>query len=273
MSKLNPLWRIFLPSWRECFFWLTFVPTGTLYRTDTTVSAWLAYNRSEKFITPRRMAFFIRPYDKEKTMNTMKKTIAALAVAATTPVYADPAAPEKPALIDVVSTQEATGDVAKVYDEIQAQWQFVPNPIKLYSTNPEMLRMRWEGYKAAGAHKTVDPQLQTIIRMLVSADHSCQYCIGVNEAFLINDFKMNPKDVVAMKKHGAVAAPLPEKQKDLLAFALKATKHPKSTTAADIDGLHKLGWSDAEIFFATSYAAEMVASDILINAFHVAIDY
>jgi len=206
-------------------------------------------------------------------MKTLKKSIAALAVAAIPAAHAEEKAPEKPALIDVVSTQDATGDVAKVYQEIQAQWQFVPNPIKLYSTNPEMLRARWEGYKAAGAHKTVDPQLQTIIRMMVSADHSCQYCIGMNESMLINQFKMDPKDVVAMKKHGAVAAPLPEKQKDLLAFTLKATKNPTSTTAADIDGLHKLGWSDSEIFFATSYAAEMVASDILINAFHVAIDY
>ena len=181
-------------------------------------------------------------------------------------------AQDKTALIDTISPEDATGEVAKVYKEIQSQWQIVPNPIKLYSTNPEMLRNKWDSYQSSGKHKTVDARLQTVIRMLVSADHDCKYCIGINEGFLINQYKMDPEKVMAMKKD-ASAAPLPAKEKGLLEFVLKATRDSKSTTKADIDALHKLGWDDAEIFFATSYAAEMVASDILINAFHVKIDY
>lgn len=121
-------------------------------------------------------------------------------------------------------------------------------------------------------HKTVDAKLQTMIRMLVSAQHDCQYCIGMNETILINMFKLDTKDVMAMKKDPS-ASPLPEKEKAMLLFVLKAVDKPKSTSKEDIEALHKLGWTDAEIFFATSYAAEMVATDILINAFKVAVDY
>ena len=108
--------------------------------------------------------------------------------------------------------------------------------------------------------------------MLVSAAHDCKYCVGLNEYMLINDFKMDPEKGMAMKNDPS-AAPLPEKEKGLLQFVLKAVNEPKSTGAEDIEALHKLGWNDAEIFFATSYGAEMVATDILINAFQVAVDY
>jgi len=185
-----------------------------------------------------------------------------------TKVYAD----DKIALIETVSPKNATGDVAKVYKEINDQWQMVPNPIKLYSGNPEMLKQRWESYKMIGQHKTIDEKFQTIIRMLVSAQHDCQYCIGINESMLINMFKMDKSKVMAMKKDPSTT-PLPEKEKALLLFTLKAVHDSKSTTKEDIEALQKLGWTDAEIFFATSYAAEMVATDILINAFQVKIDY
>jgi uncharacterized peroxidase-related enzyme len=179
---------------------------------------------------------------------------------------------EKRALIEMVSPENAKGDVATVYKEIKSEWDMIPNPIKLYSTNPEMLRHKWESYKMIGQHKTVDAKLQTVIRMLVSAQHDCAYCVGLNESMLINMFKMDAGKVMAMKKNPKTA-PLPEKEKVLLLFTLKAVSDPKSTSKEDIDALHKIGWSDAEIFFATSYAAEMVATDILINAFKVKVDY
>ena len=201
-------------------------------------------------------------------MTRLKKTILALLIVVAPTLHAQ----EKVALIETVAPEHATGIVAQVYSEVKQEWHMVPNPIKLYSTNPEMLKQRWEGYKQLGQHKTVDAKLQTVIRMLVSAEHDCQYCIGLNESILINDFKLDPEKVMAMKKDSA-AAPLPEKDHALLQFVMKAVKDSKSTDKKDIAALHKLGWTDAEIFFATSYAADMVASDILINAFQVAIDY
>ncbi len=176
------------------------------------------------------------------------------------------------ALIKTLSPQEATGDVAKVYQEMNASWKMIPNPLKLYSNNPEILRHKWDSFKFGSNYKNIDDKLQAMIRMLVSVQHDCEYCVGFNESFLINSFKVPADDVMAMKKDPSLA-PLDEKQKALLLFVLKATKDSKSTTKEDITNLKKLGWSDAEIFFTTNYAAQMVAADILINAFKVQVDY
>jgi alkylhydroperoxidase family enzyme len=176
------------------------------------------------------------------------------------------------ALIKTFSPQEATGEVAKVYQEMNASWKMIPNPLKLYSNNPEMLRHKWDSFKFSSNYKNIDDKLQAMIRMLVSIQHDCEYCVGFNEGFLINSFKIPAADVMAMKKDPSLA-PLDEKQKALLLFVLKATKDSKSTTKEDITNLKKLGWSDAEIFFTTNYAAQMVAVDILINAFKVQVDY
>ncbi len=176
------------------------------------------------------------------------------------------------ALIETISPQKATGEVAKVYQDINETWGMIPNPIKLYSTNPQMLKNKFESYKHSGSHKTVDAKFQAMVRMLVSKQHSCEYCVGLNEEMLVNMFKIPLNDVIAMKED-ASKAPLGEKDKALLLFALKATNDSKSTTKEDIENLNKLGWSDAEIFFATSYAADMVSFDILINAFKVKDDY
>ena len=176
------------------------------------------------------------------------------------------------ALIDVQSEENASGDVAKVYAEMKEAWHMVPNPMKLFSADPALLRHRWEGFKIMGENTSVDPMFQTLLRMLVSVTHDCDYCVGLNESMLIGMFEMTPEQVAAMKKDPATA-PLPEKQKALLLFVLKAVKAPKSTTKTEIEALHALGWSDADIFFAMNYATDMVATDILINAFHVARDY
>ncbi len=176
------------------------------------------------------------------------------------------------ALIKIVSVQDANGEVAKVYQEMNASWKMIPNAMKLYSNNPEIMRHKWDSFKFSSNYKNIDDKLQAMIRMLVSMQHDCEYCIGFNEGFLINALKVPASDVMAMKKDPSLA-PLDEKQKALLLFVLKATKDSKSTTKEDISNLKKLGWSDAEIFFATNYAAQMVASDILLNAFKVKIDY
>lgn len=184
----------------------------------------------------------------------------------------DSATPDTIALIETQSEDTASGDVAQVYAEMKAAWEMVPNPMKLFSTQPELLRHRWEGFKIMGENTRIDPMFQTLLRMLVSVTHDCDYCVGLNEAMLIGMFEMTPEQVAAMKKDPSTA-PLPEKQKALLLFVLKAVEAPKSTTKREIDALHDLGWNDGDIFFAVNYAADMVATDILINAFHVVRDY
>ncbi|MBF0556080.1 MAG: hypothetical protein HQK96_16265 [Nitrospirae bacterium] len=64
-------------------------------------------------------------------------------------------------------------------------------------------------------------------------------------------------------------APLPENEKALLLFVLKAVKNPHSVVGGDVEELLKLGWSDRDILDALVQGANMVAADILIDTFKV----
>ncbi len=175
-------------------------------------------------------------------------------------------------LINVVEPSDAGGDVAAVYGEMQAAWEMIPNPMKLYGTIPALLRHRWEGFKVMAEYEAISPMFLTFLRMLVSQAHDCDYCIGLNEGMLIGMFGLPAEQVMATKANPE-DAPLDDKDKALLLFALKASTAPMTTSKEDMAALRALGWSDADIFFAVNYAADMVASDILINAFQVARDY
>ena len=80
-----------------------------------------------------------------------KKTLLIVALLTSSLIYTSSAyAKETVALIDTVSTKSATGEVAQVYKEINEAWHMVPNPMKLYSTNPEMLKQKWASYQMMG---------------------------------------------------------------------------------------------------------------------------
>jgi len=181
-------------------------------------------------------------------------------------------ATESSALISLIEPADAQGSVAEVYQEMMDAWQMVPNPMKIYATNPELLSNRWKGFQHAAEHPTIDARLQTAIRMCVSAQHDCDYCVGLNEYMLVNMFELEANAVSTMKANPS-QAPFPENETALLAFVIKVVTAPKSTNKSDIVTLHDLGWSDAEIVFASQYAADMVATDIMINAFNIPTDY
>jgi AhpD family alkylhydroperoxidase len=108
--------------------------------------------------------------------------------------------------------------------------------------------------------------------MLVSRDNDCAYCIGMNEGLLIQRAGFTPEQTAAAKRNAA-DTPLPEKDKAMLLFVLKATKTPKAITVGDVDALRGIGWSDRDIFDAVNHGARNVAADILFNTFKIENDF
>ena len=51
------------------------------------------------------------------------------------------------------------------------------------------------------------------------------------------------------------SAPLTEKEKALLAYAVKLTRTPQQMTRADVDALRRCGWSDGDVHDATQVIA------------------
>lgn len=175
-------------------------------------------------------------------------------------------------IVSTVAPEQATGRVAEIYGQMQQFMGRVPNAMQLYSASPEMLAMQWQYIGYNFQHPTRGLPLLATMRMLVSQDHDCTYCIGFNEGLLIERAGFTPEQAAAAKRNPA-DAPLGEKDKAMLLFVLKATRTPKAVTPAEVDALRTLGWTDQDIFDAVNHGARNIASDILFNTFKIENDF
>jgi uncharacterized peroxidase-related enzyme len=175
-------------------------------------------------------------------------------------------------LIQTVSPEAATGDVAAIYKQIEARFGFVPAVMQMRSASPELLRLMLEGQAYYMQHPTLSGSLLACIRMLVSQRNQCAYCIDLNMSLLTNMYGWS-QDQVEATRSDVEAANLDDKDKAMLRFVVKGVADPMAVQATDLDVLRALEWTDAEILDGLNHGALMSASDILINAFKVERDF
>ncbi|MBF0457614.1 MAG: hypothetical protein HQK99_06945 [Nitrospirae bacterium] len=170
-------------------------------------------------------------------------------------------------LIKTVSPEEATGKTAEIFSTIKGVMGKVPNPMQLYAVSPAIFEGTFNVMGYFMNHPTLNMGFLTFVRMLVSVGTNCTYCIDMNKGRLIQSGI--GIDVLNETIKDPRKAPLPEKEKALLLFVLKAVKNPHSVVGSDVDELRGLGWSERDIFDALVHGANMVAADILIDTFKV----
>lgn len=175
-------------------------------------------------------------------------------------------------IISTVAPEQAGGKVAEVYGKIQQMMGRVPNAFQLYSSSPVLMEQQMQQIAYYMQHPTLSFPLLAMVRMLVSQHNDCQYCVGFNESMLMQMAGLTPEQVAATRSNPA-DAPLPDKDKAMLLFVLKATKTPKMVEKSDLDQLRALGWSDGDIMDAVYHGARNVAVDIVFNAFKIDNDF
>ncbi len=175
-------------------------------------------------------------------------------------------------LLQTVNPETATGAVANTYAQIRAAWGGVPTAIQLFSPSPFLLQHQWEYYASVMQHPTLSPAVLACIRMLVSMQGHCTYCIDMNAGMLMQMCGWTV-DQVAATRTDYRQSPLADREQVLLGLVLKATSASTSITATDLAEVRAAGWNDGEILDAVNHGARMVAGDILINAFKVERDF
>jgi hypothetical protein len=171
-------------------------------------------------------------------------------------------------LITTTDPRQAEGSVARIYNEVQEMFGYVPNGLKLDSVNPERMEHHWSGILATLHHPTLSQTFFTCLRYLVAEAGRCEYCIGINAGMLINMHGVALEVVNGMVEDPALA-PLGDKEKALLLFLLRMIKDSNSSSREDMEALKKLGCSEREIYDAVSSAAQMLAGDMVLNIFKV----
>lgn len=173
-------------------------------------------------------------------------------------------------LLKLIEKEEATGKVAEIYERMTAAMGFVPNAFKLYSPSEHLLETVSGNLGHYMRHKSLGGKLLAFIRLLVSDQEKCAYCVGVNTHILLQ-YGVLPDALTGIKADPATA-PLEEKEKALLLFVLKMVKDSNSIVAEDLEKLRSLGWSDTEILEGAYHGANQVAGDMILNAFKISPD-
>jgi len=170
-------------------------------------------------------------------------------------------------LIRLIEKEEATGRVAEIYETMLNTMGFIPNAFKVFSPSEHVLSQQFANLGYFMRHKTLGGKLLAFIRMLVSEQEQCKYCIGMNSGLLLQ-YGVLPNMLDEIRQNPA-KAPLEEKDLALLLFVLKVVKDSNSIQQADVDKLKDLGWSEADIMDATYHGTTQVATDKIFNAFKI----
>jgi len=171
------------------------------------------------------------------------------------------------ALIQLVEKEEATGRVAEIYESMISTMGFIPNAFKVFSPSAHVLDKQFGNLTYFMRHKTLGGKLLAFIRLLVSEQEKCRYCIGMNSGLLLQ-YGVLP-DQLAEIKEDPSKAPLDEKELQMLLFVLRVAKDSNSIEQADVDTLRNLGWTDADILDATYHATAQLGVDKIFNAFRI----
>lgn len=175
-------------------------------------------------------------------------------------------------LLNTIAPDQAQGEIADIYNDVSLIFGSVPNGLILHSLNPLRMRQIWEYMGSVMQHPSLSSDLFTFIRLLVSVDQRCQYCIDMNAGMLIQQSGIDVATIQAAQ-NDPTQAPLNDKEKYLLLLALKAAKTSNQVDASDIQGARDLGASDSEVYDVVCHAASQVMGDILLNTFKVENDY
>ncbi len=175
-------------------------------------------------------------------------------------------------ILQTVTPETATGEIAEIYAQIKQAWGYVPTAIQAFSANPFLLRHQWEYYGNIMQHPRLTFPLTASIRMLVSQAGNCTYCIDMNAGMLINMAGWTPGQIAATRADFN-DSPLSPQEKILLGLVLKATRDSNGVNVADLQAARAAGWSDSDILDAVNHGARMVAADIIINGFKVERDF
>jgi len=173
-------------------------------------------------------------------------------------------------LLRHVKPEEATGKTAEIYTAMNNAMGMIPNAFKMYSVSEALLAKQYEGLVYFMSQNALSGKLLAFIRLLVSFQERCEYCIGINTGILMQ-YGVLPEQIAGIRANPETA-PLPANELALLLFVLKAVKTPEEITAETIDNLRLTGWDDKQIFEATFHGSMQVASDKMLIAFKVEAD-
>ena len=162
--------------------------------------------------------------------------------------------------IKVISPQQASGRLEKIYKRVKAPDGQVDNVLQVHSLRPHTLEGHMAIYKAALHHNgnLLPEWYLEAVGVLVSNLNACAYCAGHHAVGLRRLLEAESLDFeayfVALQKD-VPGDPFTAREQLGLTYARKLTHTPGQIEATDIDVLREADFDDGEILELNQVAA------------------
>lgn len=168
-------------------------------------------------------------------------------------------------LLNHTPPDEAEGKIADAYSVLPPGVP-VPDPLVLHSASPEILVRQMEFLRYFMSHPRLDMELLAMTRYVLADRFKYQFCYDFNGMILQAASMMSDEELTILREHPETVE-MDAERKALFLFALKVVESPTAVSPQDIDTLHELGWTDADIFDMSFHAASFLSASVLWKAF------
>jgi uncharacterized peroxidase-related enzyme len=177
--------------------------------------------------------------------------------------------PQVSSNLNCVEEQEATGEVAELYQYFRSHFgrPDVPGIIKCFATHPPMLRhMMPMAESLIFSDGQLSRRDKAMIGAFVSEQNACTYCSDCHGFFF--RAQGGSADTLKAIKRGDLQSPsFSEAERALLSFIAKVDSDSCEIDRNDIEVLCQYGWSEDQIAEAIHVAALFAAFNRIANGF------
>ena len=157
-------------------------------------------------------------------------------------------------------------DVQTLFTKAEEKMGLIPNVFKVFSLTPQHF-MKWFKYYdflMRNEESELSRKERELIALAVSSENRCEYCLGSHSAYLreITGDPVLPDLVI----HNYRRAPLSERERAILDFAVKMTNQSFEMEREDLQPLRDLGLSDETIFEVAQVAGMFNLTNRMANA-------
>ncbi|WP_240233702.1 carboxymuconolactone decarboxylase family protein [Devosia lacusdianchii] len=147
--------------------------------------------------------------------------------------------------LKTVGPDEATGEVAEIYQAEIARIGFLMEATACWTTRPEVLPLFEQFSEGVKANFSLGMRGWRLITFIAAKQAPSTYCTHVYARSLIKE--LGSKAQVLALQRDFRRAGLSDKEVAMLAFAEQVARDASKTTQGHIDALREVGFSDVEI--------------------------
>ena len=173
---------------------------------------------------------------------------------------------EKISWLAVPEREDLPQETQALFDKAEEKLGLIPNVFKVFSLTSQHF-MKWFKYYdflMRNEESELSRKERELIALAVSSENRCEYCLGSHSAYLreITGDPVLPDLVI----HNYRRAPLSERERAILDFAVKITHQSFEMEKEDLQPLRGIGLTDEAIFEVAQVAGMFNLTNRMANA-------